>query len=136
MFSWTNGGVGAEQYPAAFDDMWRFIAFLDLEMVKTSAVAAASARMEINRDGLSVPARIWRRFFQTAEVTNAGPADLQGPEWVASSNSYWVTAGNIAGGGLLMPPRSVLILNSSGMSVTAYGVIHESLDLELLKGLM
>ena len=135
-FEWKNsGGVGVEIYPAEFDDVWRWIEWGNMQIVKIATPAVANAFLDIQREGTNTFNQIWGRHFDSLEVTTGGAAALQGGEMRTLPDTYSLTTAGFMPSGILIPARCIIRLFSNAIGVDFEGVIHESLQLSDLEKL-
>ncbi len=134
--AWINLN-GSEQYPDAFDDLWRYLSFVSVTYKKTTVAATGVSVFDLLREGQAAADAVilWKRFMDTLETT-VGPGDLQTAEMTSSANEYFVPPANIIATGLIIPPRTILRTFTSQTDMTLTGVLHEALDLNKLKGLV
>jgi len=130
VFSWQNSGLASEVYPAAPDDLWRFVAFGSIDFTK-GAGAVANTAVRLNRENFVAQPPLWQRFMAIADTT-AAPGFLQGGETQSEVARFIV----FNFGGIFIPPRTQLEIECSNNVFTRFeGVMHESQSLAALKGL-
>lgn len=133
VFQWLVTGA-TEFYPAAPDDLWRYLSFVQIQFTLDPAGAAGTCSLSIIRENFAPPMQLWARHMLAGTDTTT-PANLQSVEWMSDPNNYFVAPAGIAANGLIIPPRSQLRSARSGMSMIVEGVLHEAYDLDAIRGL-
>jgi len=132
LFNWVNtsptGSFVNEQYPDAFDDKWRRLAYFVARVNKSSAVNDGIVNfLLVTEDFPGVTIQLWSRMFRST-ATTGGPAELQGAEWVPKDTFFTLPPVG-ASQNIIMPPRSILQLNVFNAIGEIDGILYEANNL-------
>jgi hypothetical protein len=132
LFNWSvtsPATIISEDFPAAFDDLWRRLRYVVTRINKPGAMNDSPNDLLLIAEGSpGVNTRLWARHFGTT-ATTGGVTELQGPEWKGSDLEHFMVPVWSAQG-IIIPPRSIMRLEVTRATVNIDGILYEATNLK------